>query len=88
LGAVDGSGIAQPGRDADVVGWQADGVMTSVVSHGQIAALADMSDSPTVAVLTQSVGARWSRRSLVRVMIMSPTLAWFPSAKRTSRPAG
>jgi hypothetical protein len=50
LGAVDGSGIAQPGRGADVVGWQPDGAVTSVVSHGQVAAFADMSDSPTVAI--------------------------------------
>ena len=34
--------------------------------------------------LTQSVAVRRSRRSLVRVMITSPTLAWLPSAKRTS----
>ena len=38
--------------------------------------------------LTQSVAVRRSRRSLLRVMIMSPTLAWFPSARRTSGPAG
>jgi hypothetical protein len=38
--------------------------------------------------LTQSVGARRSRRSLLRVMITSPTLAWFPSANRTSRAGG
>ena len=36
--------------------------------------------------LTQSVAARRSRRSLLRVMIRSPTLAWLPSARRTSRP--
>ena len=34
--------------------------------------------------LTQSVAVRRSRRSLLRVMITSPTLAWFPSAKGTS----
>jgi hypothetical protein len=38
--------------------------------------------------LTQSVAVGRSRRSLARVMITSPTLAWFPSAKRTSRPTG
>ena len=32
--------------------------------------------------LTQSVAVRRSRRSLLRVMITSPTLARFPSAKR------
>jgi hypothetical protein len=37
---------------------------------------------------THSVVLRRSRRSLLRVMITSPTLAWFPSANRTSRPAG
>ena len=34
--------------------------------------------------LTQSVAVRRSRRSLLRVMITSPTLAWLPSARRTS----
>ena len=38
--------------------------------------------------LTQSVAVRRSRRSLVRVMITSPTLARFPSASRTSRRSG
>ena len=35
--------------------------------------------------LTQSVAVSRSRRSLLRVMITSPTLAWFPSARCTSR---
>ena len=34
--------------------------------------------------LTQSVAVSRSRRSLLRVMITSPTLARFPSAKPTS----
>ena len=34
--------------------------------------------------LTQSVAVSRSRRSLLRVMITSPTLARFPSARRTS----
>ena len=38
--------------------------------------------------LTQSVAESRSRRSFARVMITSPTLARFPSARRTSRPAG
>ena len=38
--------------------------------------------------LTQSVAVRRSRRSLLRVMITSPTLARFPSAKDTSDAAG
>ena len=38
--------------------------------------------------LTQSVAVRRSRRSLLRVMITSPTLARFPSAKGTSDAAG
>ena len=37
---------------------------------------------------TQSVAVRRSRRSLARVMITSPTLARFPSAKGTSAVAG
>ncbi len=38
--------------------------------------------------LTQSVAVRRSRRLLLRVMITSPTLAWFPSARRTSDEVG
>ena len=38
--------------------------------------------------LTQSVAVRRSRLSLARVMITSPTLARFPSAKDTSDTAG
>ena len=34
--------------------------------------------------LTQSVAVRRSRRSLLRVIITSPALAWFPSASRTT----
>ena len=36
---------------------------------------------------TQSVGVSRRRRSVARVMIMSPTLARFPSPRRTSCPA-
>ena len=50
LGGVDGGGVAETGGGADVVGWQPDCAVASVVSHGQVAALADMGDSPTVAV--------------------------------------
>ena len=38
--------------------------------------------------LTQSVAESRRRRSFARVMIMSPTLARFPSPRRTSCPAG
>ena len=37
---------------------------------------------------TQSVAVRRSRRSLLRVMITSPTLAWLPSASSPRRPGG
>ena len=52
---------------------------------GEVAALADMGDGPAVAVLNPVGGGESrSRRSLLRVMITSPTLARFPSARRTS----
>ena len=41
---------------------------------------ADVGDGPAVAVLDPVGGGGSSRRSLARVMITSPTLAWFPSS--------
>ena len=55
---------------------------------GETTAAVDVGDGPPVAVFDPVVAESRSRRSLLRVMITSPTLAWFPSAKRTSRPAG
>ena len=76
LGGVDGGGVAETGRGADVVGGQPDRVVAAVVSYGE----ADLVCSTAVIVqrspfLTQSVAVRRSRRSLLRVMITSPTLA-------------
>jgi len=88
LGAVDGGGVAETGRGLDVVGGEPCGEVAAVVSNGQVAAATYSSDGPAVSFLTQSLAAMRSRRSLLRVMITSPTLAWFPSARRTSRPGG
>ena len=88
LGGVDGGGVAETGRLADIVGGESDRVVAASVSYSQVGLLADLGDGPAVAVLTQSVAVRRSRRSLRRVMITSPTLARFPSAKGTSDTAG
>jgi hypothetical protein len=45
------------------------------MSDLEVAVSADSGDGPAVAVFTQSVAVRRSRRSFVRVMITSPTLA-------------
>ena len=37
LGAVDGGGVAEAGRGADVVGGQSDGAVAAAVPHGQVA---------------------------------------------------
>jgi hypothetical protein len=50
----------------------------------KITAGGDGEHGPAVTVLTQSVDVRRSWRSLLRVMIRSPTLARFPSASATS----
>ena len=84
LGGVDGGGVAETGRLADVVGGQPDGEPAAVVSDREVAVPADAVMVQRSPFLTQSVAVRRSRRSLLRVMITSPALAWFPSASRTS----
>jgi hypothetical protein len=57
LGGVDGGGVAETGWGLNIVGWQPDGAVTSVVSNGQVAVLADMDDGPTVSVFDPVVGS-------------------------------
>jgi hypothetical protein len=75
LGSVNGGGIAETGRGAHIVERQPDGEVATVVADRQVTAPADTGDGPPVAVFTQSVALSRSRRSLLRVMITSPTLA-------------
>ena len=51
LGGVDGGGVAETGRLADIVGGESDGELAAVVSDGQVAVVADCGDGPAVAVL-------------------------------------
>jgi hypothetical protein len=51
LGGMDGGGVTETGRDADVVGWQPDGAAASGVLHDQVAVFAYMGDGPAVTVL-------------------------------------
>jgi hypothetical protein len=88
LSSVNGGGVAESGRVAHIVTRQPDGEVAAGVPHGQVALFSDVRDCPAVPVLTQSVAVRRSRRSLLLVMITSPTLARFPSAKDISDPAG
>ena len=88
LGGVDGGGVAETGRLADIVGGEPDGEVAAGVPDGQPAVVADWVMVQRSPFLTQSVAVRRSRRSLLRVMITSPTLARFPSAKDTSDTAG
>ena len=85
---MDGGGIAETGRDAHIVERQPGGQLAAVVPDGEIPPLRStrvmVHRSP---FLTQSVAERRRRRSFLRVMITSPTLARFPSARPTSRPA-
>ena len=55
LGRMDGGGIAETGRLADIVGGESDRAVAAGVPDGQVALFADMGDRPAVAVLTQSV---------------------------------
>ena len=51
LCAVDGAGIAETGRLADVVGGQPDTKPAAVMSNSEVAAVAYIGDGPAVAVL-------------------------------------
>ena len=84
LGGVDGGGVAESGRGLNVVGGESCGEVAAVVPDREVTATADAGDGPRSPFLTQSVAVRRSRRLLLRVMITSPTLARFPSAKGTS----
>jgi hypothetical protein len=75
LGGVDRGRVAKTGGGLDVVGGQPDIEPAAVLSDFEVAVSADSGDGPAVAVFTQSVAVRRSRRSFVRVMITSPTLA-------------
>jgi hypothetical protein len=50
LGGVDGGGVAETSRGADVVGGQQDRVVAAVVSYGEADLVAHCSDRPAVAV--------------------------------------
>jgi hypothetical protein len=57
LGGVDGDGVAETGRVADVVGRQPDDEVAAAVPHGQVTLFADMGDGPAVAVFHPVVGS-------------------------------
>ena len=50
LGGIDGGGVTETGRGADVVGWQPDGEVAAGVPDGQVAVLAYVGDGPAVTV--------------------------------------
>ena len=51
LGSVDGGGVAETGRLADIGGGEPDREVAAGVPYGQVALLADMGDGPAVPVL-------------------------------------
>ena len=51
LGGVDGGGVAEAGRLADIVGGESDREVAAGVPYGQVTVFADMGDGPAVAVL-------------------------------------
>ncbi len=87
LGAVHGGRVAEADVLADVGRRQMHGPAGAQVDHVQAAVGPDRDHLPAVAVLDQSVAVKVSRRSLLRVMIVSPAPARVPSARSTSRPA-
>ena len=88
LGGVDGGGVAETGRLADIVGGEPDGEVAAGVPDGQVTLLADLGDGPAVPVLDPVGGGETEPAVVARVMITSPTLARFPSARDTSDAAG
>ena len=65
--------------------YAVDRIAQGIGPHGDVAELGD--GDGEIAVMAQSVAESRRRRSFARVMIMSPTLARFPSPRRTSSPA-
>ena len=64
LGRMDGGGVAETGRLADIVGGESDREVAAGVPDGQVAVLADMGDGPAVAVL-DPVGGSESESAVV-----------------------
>ena len=81
LRRMDGGGIAETGRLPHIVNGQPDGELAAVVSDGQVTVRPMRVMVHRSPFFTQSVGVSRSRRSFLRVMITSPTLAQFPSAR-------
>jgi hypothetical protein len=51
LGGVDGGGVAETGRLADIVGGESDREVAAGVPYGQVTVFADLGDGPAGAVL-------------------------------------
>jgi hypothetical protein len=64
LCTVDGAGVAETGRLADVVGGESDGQVAAVVPDGEVTVPADAGDGPPVAVL-DPVGGGASESAVV-----------------------
>jgi hypothetical protein len=61
---MDGGGIAETGRLADIVGGESDREVAADVPHGQVASFADVGDRPAVAV-PDPVGGSESESAVV-----------------------
>jgi hypothetical protein len=61
---MDGGGVAEAGRVADIVGGEPDCAVAAGVPGGQVAVSADMGDRPAVAVL-DPVGGSESESAVV-----------------------
>ena len=82
LGGVDGGGVAES-VDCGHSRREANGEAAAGVSHGEVARWPMRVMVHRSPFLTQSVAVRRSRRSLVRVMITSPTR---PGSRRPRPP--
>jgi len=63
LGTMDGGGIAETGRCADIVDRQSNGQVAAVVPDREVTALADAGDGPAVAVFDPVGGCESEARS-------------------------
>ncbi len=80
LGGMDGRRIPQLGGLPDVLGGEPGGELAAGVPDRRSPCRLMWLMVQRSPFFTQSLAERRSRRSLRRVMITSPTLAWFPSA--------
>ena len=88
LGRVDGGGIAETGRLADIVGGESDHEVATGVPHGEPAVVAHCGDGPTVPVFDPVGGGEAQSVVVAAGDDHISDTGLVPSARRTSHEVG